>query len=59
MEVSLRDLTGRIVRRQTQAVGAGRWSGAVELDGLAPGVYVVRVREPDGRVGVRRVVKEG
>ena len=56
LSLTVTDRLGRRVGRSEAAVGAGRRAVAVTTEGLAPGLYLVRVERADGRSVVGRVV---
>ena len=58
VRVELFDLLGRAVRRQTLAAAAGPLRQQLDLGGLAPGLYVLRLTPPSGPALSRQVVRE-
>ncbi|MCI1188340.1 T9SS type A sorting domain-containing protein [Hymenobacter sp. DH14] len=58
VRVELFDGLGRAVRRQTLAAPAGLLRQQLDLRGLAPGLYVLRLTPPTGPALSRQVVRE-
>lgn len=58
VRVELFDGLGRAVRRQTLAAPAGPLRQQLDLRGLAPGLYVLRLTPPTGPALSRQVVRE-
>ena len=58
VRVELLDLLGRSLRQQTIGAPAGPFRQAVDLRGLAAGVYVLRLTPPTGPALSRQVVRE-
>ncbi len=58
LRLELLDALGRPVRRQTLAAPAGPLRQALDLRGLAPGVYVLRLTPPTGPATTQRVVRQ-
>ncbi len=56
IQILLTDALGRPVRQETTTAPAGSWSHAVAVQGLAPGLYVVRLTLPDGGSTSRKLV---
>ncbi len=56
--LQLLDALGRHVQQHTLAAPAGAFRQALDVSPLAPGLYVLHLRLPDGTVQVRQVVRE-
>lgn len=58
VRVELLDVLGRPVRRQTFTAPAGPLRQTVNLQGLAAGVYVLRLTPPSGLASSRQIVRQ-
>ncbi len=58
VRVELLDVLGRPVRQQTLTAPAGPLRQTLDLRGLAPGLYVLRLTPPTGPASSRPVVRE-
>jgi uncharacterized repeat protein (TIGR01451 family) len=56
VQVLVTDALGRPVQQETATVTAGPWSHAVSAQGLAPGLYLVRLTLPGGGSTSRKLV---
>ncbi|MCR5890011.1 DUF11 domain-containing protein [Hymenobacter sp. J193] len=57
VRVELLDLLGRCIRQQSVVSQAGAFQQALDVRAVAPGVYVLRLQLPDGRLVSRQVVR--
>ncbi|MFC7666699.1 T9SS type A sorting domain-containing protein [Hymenobacter humi] len=58
VRLELLDVLGRVVRQQTLTASAGPLRQTLDLRGLAPGMYVLRITPPTGPATSRQVVRE-
>ena len=58
LTLQLLDALGRPVQQHSLVAPAGAFSQALDVSPLAPGLYVLRLRLPDGTVRTRQVVRE-
>ena len=56
--LQLLDALGRLVQQRSLVAPAGAFSQALDVSPLAPGLYVLRLRLPNGTVRTRQVVRE-
>ncbi|MBD2723478.1 T9SS type A sorting domain-containing protein [Hymenobacter sp. BT189] len=58
VRLDLLDALGRTVRQQTLTAPAGALRQALDLRGLAPGLYVLRLTPPSGPASTQQLVRE-
>ncbi|UOQ98132.1 T9SS type A sorting domain-containing protein [Hymenobacter sp. 5317J-9] len=58
LRLDLLDALGRTVRQQTLTAPAGALRQALDLRGLAPGLYVLRLTPPSGPASTQQLVRE-
>ncbi|WP_394368720.1 DUF7619 domain-containing protein [Hymenobacter jeongseonensis] len=58
VRLELLDALGRLVRQQTLKAPAGALRQTLDLHGLAPGLYVLRITPPTGPASSSQVVRE-
>jgi hypothetical protein len=55
-EVIISDMQGRIISRQT--ISGRRMNETIDLKEVSTGVYLLQIRQADGKVWTERLVKE-
>ena len=58
IQLTIVDLSGRVVAQQTQQVAAGDNNVILPVQGLSPGTYFIKAGNSNSKFGIRKFVKE-